>query len=133
MSHELTFIDELKDWKDSFSIIMVHSVRKFKNDAEKETRSQRFYVSSSAGNAAYFGQRTRKHWSIENQCHWYLDVVFNEDNQRVREGNASENMATLRKMALQALLKHKGKDSLKKVRKRAAWKEEFLLKVLKDF
>ena len=58
-------------------------------------------------------------------------MVFHEDLQRVRKNHAPENMATLRKMALQLLLKHKGKDSLKKVRKRAAWNQQFLIQVLK--
>ena len=63
----------------------------------------------------------RNHWSIENQLHWYLDVVFDEDRQRVRKDNNPENMAILHKMALQLLLQDIGRDSLKKVRKRAAW------------
>lgn len=133
VSHNLTFVDELEDWKDCSSIIMVESVRTFKNGAEKDTFQQKFYVSSAKKSAEYFGKRTRSHWSIENQCHWYLDVVFNEDRQRIREGNAPENMAILRKLALQTLLQHKGKDSLKKVRKRVAWNDEFLLLVLKKF
>lgn len=89
-------------------------------------------MSSAAQNAAYFGVCTRNHWSIENQLHWYLDVVFAEDRQRVRKDHAPDNMAALRKMALQLLLAHKGKDSLKKVRKRAAWNENFLLQVIKS-
>ncbi|MEM6299804.1 MAG: ISAs1 family transposase, partial [Bacteroidota bacterium] len=59
------------------------------------------------------------------------DVVFAEDRQRSRKDHAPENMAILRKMALQLLLQNKGKDSLKKVRKRAAWNDEFLMEVIK--
>lgn len=130
VSQNLDFIDELKDWKQSTTIIMVESEREFKNGESKSTFQTRFYVSSANESAEYFGLRTRHHWSIENQLHWYLDVVFNEDRQRVRQGNAPDNMATLRKMALQLLIQHKGKSSLKKVRKRAAWNENFLLQVL---
>lgn len=129
---DLRFIDELADWSDAQRIIMVVCKRTFKNGAEKESSSTRFYVSSKAENASYFGTCTRNHWSIENQLHWYLDVVFHEDLQRVRKDNAPDNMATIRKMALQLLLKHKGKDSLKKVRKRAAWSEQFLLQVIQS-
>ncbi|MEM8908669.1 MAG: ISAs1 family transposase, partial [Bacteroidota bacterium] len=102
----------------------------FKNEKQKASFQTRFYISSKEDNATYFGICTRNHWSIENQLHWYLDVVFNEDRQRVRKDNAPDNMATTRKMALQLLLGLKGKDSLKKVRKRAAWNEKFLIKVL---
>lgn len=76
------------------------------------------------------GTSVRNHWSIENQLYWYLDVVFLEDWRRSRKDHASENMATLRNMVLQLLLKNKGRDSLKKVRKRAAWNDEFLVEVL---
>jgi len=129
---DLRFIDELNDWPDAARLIMVDCKRTFKNGEEKESSKTRFYVSSKRENASYFGTCTRNHWSIENQLHWYLDVVFHEDLQRVRKDNAPDNMATLRKMALQLLLKHKGKDSLKKVRKRAAWNEQFLVQVLQS-
>ena len=129
--HQLTFMDELGQWPDCKSVIMVECERSFKNEPEKIQRKTRFYISSKLESAAYFGTCTRNHWSIENQLHWYLDVVFAEDRQRTRKDHAPENMATLRKMALQILLKNKGKDSLKRVRKRAAWNEEFLVEVLK--
>lgn len=133
VTNNLTYIDELADWQDSKTIILVEGERSFKNGLEKSTFHSRFYVSSADENAVFFGKCTRNHWSIENQCHWYLDVVFREDNQRVRAGNAPENMTTLRKMALQTLLKHKGKGSLKKARKKAAWNENFLLEILYAF
>lgn len=133
VTSNLTYIDESADWKNCRSIIRTDCERTFKNGLEKTTFQTKFYISSVEQNAEYFGWSTRKHWSIENQLHWYLDVVFHEDQQRVREGNGPENMATLRKMALQTLLKHKGNNSLKKIRKRAAWNEKFLLKVLQSF
>jgi len=133
VTHNLLYIDELADWQESKTIIMVEGERSFKNGIKKSTSQLRFYVSSAEERAEYFGWAVRNHWSIENKCHWYLDLVFNEDRQRVREGNAPENMATLRKMALQTLLQHKGKGSLKKARKKAAWNEKFLFEILCDF
>lgn len=129
--HQLSFMDELEQWPDCQSVIMVNYERSFKNDPENIQVKTRFYISSKRESAAYFGICTRNHWSIENQLHWYLDVVFAEDRQRSRKDHVAENMSTLRKMALQLLLKNKGKDSLKKVRKRAAWNDEFLVEVLK--
>lgn len=128
--HNLTFIDELKKWKGCKSIIMVECERSFKNGKNKDSRSVRFYLSSAKHNATLFQNYTRNHWSIENKLHWNLDVVFQEDKQRVRTGNAPENMATTRKMALQLLLNKKEKSSLKNTRKKAAWNEDFLLEVL---
>lgn len=133
VTSNLTYIDELADWKDCRSIIRTDCERVFKNGIEKTTFQTKFYISSVEQNAEYFGWGTRKHWSIENQLHWYLDVVFHEDQQRVRAGNAPDNMCTLRKMALQTLLKHKGNNSLKKTRKKAAWNEKFLFQVLQSF
>lgn len=133
VTQNLTYVDELADWRDSASIILIEGERKFKNGTQKDTCQSRFYISSATGNAEYFAKAIRNHWGIENQLHWFLDVVFNEDRQRVREGNAPDNMAIMRKIALQILLRNKGNSSLKKVRKRAAWNEEFLLHLLSDF
>jgi len=133
VTSNLTFMDETRQWKDSKAVIMVVCGRSFKNGVHKDTFQTRFYISSADQGAAYFGRATRKHWSIENQLHWYLDVVFNEDRQRVREDNGAENMTILRKMALQTLLKHKGKKSLKTIRKKIAWNDTFLLDVLQSF
>lgn len=132
VTNQLTFIDETQQWANSKSIIMIKSEREFKNGVEKNTAQTRFYISSVDANAEYFARRIRNHWSIENQLHWYLDVVFNEDRQRVRMGNGAENMAILRKMGLQILLQNKGKKSLKTIRKKVAWNENTLLDILEN-
>lgn len=133
VTNQLDYIDETRQWKDSKTIIMIEAQRSFKNGEEKNTFQTRYYISSKDENAAFFEQSTRKHWSIENQLHWYLDVVFNEDRQRIREGNGPQNMAALRKMALQTLLRFKGKKSLKTIRKKIAWNEKLLIDILDVF
>ena len=130
---DLTYIDEALNWAGSTRVIMVEAERAFKNGEENNTLQTRFYISSRAANAEYFAKCTRKHWSIENQLHWQLDVVFNEDRQRLREGNAPENMAIMRKLALQTLMKSKGRKSLKTMRKKVAWNDSLLFEVLKNF
>lgn len=130
---DLRYIDEALKWQDSKSIIMVQAERAFKNREETPSIQTRYYISSKAQSAEYFAQRTRRHWHIENQLHWQLDVVFQEDRQRLREGNAPENMAIIRKMALQTLMKGKGKKSLKTMRKKVAWNDELLFEVLKYY
>jgi predicted transposase YbfD/YdcC len=129
---DLTYIDESLNWADSKSIIMVEAERSFKNGEGGATFQTRFYISSRAGSAGYFAGCSRRHWSVENQLHWYLDVVFNEDRQRLREGNAPENMAAMRKLSLQTLLKNKGKKSLKTMRKKVAWNDSLLVEMLKN-
>ena len=130
--NDLRFIDEAHNWKDSETIIMVETQRTFKSGIAKTTFHTRFYISSANKDAQYFGRCIRRHWSIENQLHWFLDVVFNEDRQRLRQGNAPENMAILRKLALQTLLKNKGKKSMKTFRKKIAWNELLLKNVLQN-
>lgn len=103
---------------------MVEAERSFKNGKEQPTFQTRYYISSMDAGADYFVKHTRYHWSIENQLHWCLDVVFNEDKQRVRERNGAENMTIIRRIALQMLLIAKGKKSLKTIRKKVAWNEK---------
>jgi len=131
--NDLTFIDESKKWLDSKSIIMVKNERHFKSGLEKSSTKVRFYISSKLENAKYFAERIRRHWSIENQLHWYLDVVFKEDKQRLKQGNAPENMVVMRKLVLQTLLKNKGRKSMKTFRKKIAWNEDLLIDVLVNF
>lgn len=68
---------------------------------------------------------TRKHWSIENNLHWQLDVSFNEDNLRKKK-NAAQNMSLPNKFALARLKRDKSEGSIKGKRKKAGWDVEFL-------
>ena len=72
----------------------------------------------------------RSHWGIENQLHWVLDVVFNEDRNRTRKDNAPENLAILRKLALNPVRSHPAATSLRQKIKRAGWDDAFLLGML---
>jgi len=68
---------------------------------------------------------TRAHWSVENQLHWPLDVVFNEDAARTRKNYGPENLAVLRRIALDILRAHPDNRSVARKMKLAAWKKEF--------
>ena len=80
--------------------------------------------------AARFNSAVRHHWGVENQLHWCLDMVFHEDQQRIRAGNGAENFATVRKMALQLLHRVDDKESMKSRRKLAGWDEKYLFNIL---
>jgi len=73
---------------------------------------------------------TRSHWTIENQLHWVLDVVFDEDRARSRKDNAPANLALLRKLALNMLRAHPDKASIRRKIKKAGWDDAFLVNVL---
>jgi predicted transposase YbfD/YdcC len=89
-----------------------------------------YYTSSAELGAAQMAQSIRGHWGIENGLHWVLDVVFREDHGRVKDRNAAENLALLRRVAVSLLKQDKSKGSLKGKRKRAGWDEPFLLHLL---
>ena len=72
----------------------------------------------------------RSHWGIENRLHWRLDVVMNEDQDRVRLGNGPHNMAVLRHMALNILQKDTAKRSTRLKIKRAAWNDDYLTSLI---
>jgi predicted transposase YbfD/YdcC len=72
----------------------------------------------------------RTHWTIENQLHWVLDVTLLEDAARSRKDNAPQNLAVIRKMALNTLRQHPGKGSIKTKIKRAGWDDAFLASLL---
>ena len=71
----------------------------------------------------------RKHWSVENQLHWPLDVVFNEDDARTRKNYGPQNLAVLRRIALDILRAHPDNRSVARKMKLAAWKKEFFLEL----
>src|SRR6266850_3054385 len=73
---------------------------------------------------------TRTHWSVENQLHWQLDVVFNEDDARTRKNYGPQNLALLRRIALDILRAHPDTRSIARKMKLAAWKMEFFYELL---
>lgn len=128
LSAENVLLPEIcSQWTNLKTIIKVDSKRII-NDIE--TLQTRYYMSNEQETKAkYFNSLVRGHWGIENHLHWHLDVTFKEDNCRVRTKNAPENLATIRKFALQIITEYKGKEknlSLKKRRVKAAYDIDFL-------
>ena len=90
----------------------------------------RYFLLSKYIPAKRLLQITRSHWSIENQLHWVLDVIFDEDRNRARKDNAPENLAILRRLAVNVLRTHPGRISMRQKVKRAGWDDAFLLSML---
>ena len=90
----------------------------------------RHFLLSQAFPAARLLDIVRAHWTIENQLHWVLDVVFNEERARNRKDHGPENLSILRKLALNLLRTHPEKTSLRRKVKRAGWDNAFLLSII---
>jgi predicted transposase YbfD/YdcC len=97
----------------------------------KECNEVRYYILSKFLSGKKFANAVRQHWAIENNLHWQLDVTFNEDQSRVRKGNADANFSILRRTAL-SMLKNEStaKVGVKNKRLQAGWDEDYLEKVL---
>jgi predicted transposase YbfD/YdcC len=99
-------------------------------DGRSEPPVVRWYLLSKPLTAARLIEVARTHWTIENQLHWVLDVALEEDAARSRKDNAPQNLALLRKLALNLLRTHPAKGSIKGKIKRAGWNDDFLLSLL---
>ncbi len=129
----LADVEAIRDralWAGLKSVVCVVRSRTVHGKSSDETQ---YYISSRAGGAKTFQQAVRRHWSIENECHWMLDVAFGEDDHRLRDGHAPENLALVRKMALAMLKKAPAKCGIKNKRLKAGWDNAFLELVLRDY
>lgn len=128
-SGKLEWFAEQGRWEGLQSVGVVETLREV---AGQPTVERRYYLSSLKVDAQRFARAVRSHWSIENQLHWVLDVNFGEDHSRARSGYASENLATLRRWALNLIKadQQKAKRSLNGRMKAAGWDNRYLLHLL---
>jgi predicted transposase YbfD/YdcC len=117
-------------WPSLTSIVAIESERHIDDNVSVH---RRYYISSRAADAPSFLQAVRQHWAIENNLHWVLDVVFNEDAHQLRDRHAAQNLNVLRKMAIPLLKNAEGpkkNTSMSNKRKLCSWDELYLLKVM---
>jgi predicted transposase YbfD/YdcC len=115
-------------WKGLKTIAMVRRQRRI---GDQTTSQAAYYISSLDSDAECILTCSRGHWAVENSLHWVLDVTFSEDDARIRIGNAPQNFAVLRQIALNLLKQeHSVKRSVRAKRMRAALDEAYLLRVL---
>ena len=117
-------------WPDLTSIAMIEAVRE--EPGKPASRQTRFYIGSITPDAIEFARAARQHWSIENGLHWVLDVIFREDECRIRTRNGPASFATIRHMTLNLLHRAKTtkKRSIRVKRGLAALDETFLQDIL---
>ena len=117
-------------WPGMKSIGMIETKRTVSHET---THSIRYFITTlEYEQIDDFMRGVRKHWDIEINLHWSLDVSFNEDHSRARAGHAAENLATVRRVALNLLKQETSmKAGITRKRKRAGWENEYLLTILK--
>ena len=123
----IDWLSQRSDWTNLNGIGMVQSTVEERGVVRQEAR---FFITSLT-NVADFAYAVRKHWSIENQLHWCLDVVFREDSARAKKDNSPLNMNVLRKTAL-SLLNHAdmGRMGLRKKMFKAALNVDVLQSIV---
>lgn len=125
---DIEWLPQKVEWEGLKSVTMVISERICEGVSSVENR---YYISSLQEDAARIGYCIRTHWSIENQCHWVLDMGFREDAQKAREADVAENLSILRRIALNLLKQDKKtKGGIELKRKKAGWNVEYLLQLL---
>jgi predicted transposase YbfD/YdcC len=125
--HDIAWLQERHDWPGLRGVVMVESTREIGDKIEQETR---FYITSLAWLASLLGPVIRDHWAVENSLHWVMDMLFRDDECRIRTDHAPANFTTLKHMAHNLIRKAPGKDSLRLKRKVAAWDDDFLASLI---
>ena len=125
---QLPPLHQQANWLGLKTVVMVVRVRHLWN---LTTREVQFYLTSLDSDACKLGQAIRLHWGVENGLHWTLDVTFNEDACRVRTGHAPQNLALLRRIALNALNREQSfRRSNRQKSNRAAMDNNYMLTIL---
>lgn len=115
-------------WPGVASVIMVERIR---HTAARTQQERHYYLSSLPPKVTTLHHAIRQHWRVENDLHWCLDVSFGEDHCRIRDLRAAENVALVRRMALQLLKRQPGETVGVPIRRlRAGWDNAYLVQVL---
>lgn len=142
--HDVGWLQQRHAWPGLKAVVMVESSREIGGKTKTETR---FYITSLIMVAALLGPVIRSHWAtlpkvprakargmaaegIENSLHWVLDMVFRDDECRLRTEHAPANFTTIKHIALNLLRRAPGKASLRGRRKAAGWDDDFLASLI---
>jgi predicted transposase YbfD/YdcC len=127
-SDHLDWFADKEKWEGLNSVGMVESLREINGEV---TRERRYYLCSLKLDVETFARAVRSHWGVENKVHWIMDVSFREDQSRAREGYAAQNLAMLRRLALNLLRREKTKKrGIRGKMLNAGWDHPYLLKLL---
>ena len=128
-SRDIQGLGTAERWPGLNAMVMCRATRTENGETSVEDRY--FITSARHDDAQQIAHAVRAHWRIENGLHWILDVAFNEDQSRIRSGHAAENMATMRKIAHNALKQDTSqKVGVKAKRLKAGWDDKYMERIL---
>lgn len=130
---DLSWLTTANNWKGLSAVGMVEAKRTNEITGKEQSEKRYYIISDPKMTAQRLMDLTRRHWSVENELHWILDVEFDEDRSRIRLRNAAENVGALRRLAL-SLLKAapapKKRMSIKRRRRYCDYSPDYLCRVL---
>jgi predicted transposase YbfD/YdcC len=112
---------------DATTIVRVQSRTGLKDRSRFDTR---YFIASTHLTAERAAHAVRGHWLVENALHWTLDVIFKDDQSRLRKGHGAHNMAVVRHFAINLVRAVSDKHSIKLRRKKAGWNPDYLASIL---
>lgn len=111
-------------------LVALARVESWRTVGDTTTHKVRAYVLSKRLTPAQVLRTVRRHWAIENDLHWQLDVLMAEDQTRNRKNNGPANLAVLRRLALNVLRSDPAKIPLSHKRLKARWASEDMLRLI---
>jgi predicted transposase YbfD/YdcC len=114
----------VEEWEGLRSIVEINSKRIIVSTNQTETET-RYYISSLLDSPEIFNKKIREHWQIENQLHWTMDVIFDEDASRKRSRNSAQNFAIIRRMVLNILKNNAEKISINRKMNKCAMSDTY--------
>lgn len=128
--YQLRVPDSLRGRKNWKKLRTIGVAVRMSQQGDEHTSDVRYFISSLPLGVKRFAGAVRGHWSIENTLHWCLDVTFREDESRLRNRNAADNVAWLKRFALSLLKQQDDKESIAMRRRMAGWNTDYLAQVL---
>lgn len=125
--HDVGWLRQRHNWPGLNAVLVVESIREIGEKVERETR---FYITSLSLLASMLAPVVRSHWAIENGLHWVMDMVFRDDECRLRTDHAPANFCTIKHMAQNLIRLAPGNASLRQKRKAAGWNDDFLASLI---
>lgn len=117
-------------WTGLRSLVKIRRTRTIQGVSTQQTA---YYITTLTNHAAIVLAAVRRHWAVENECHWVLDVVFDEDRSRIRLVESPENFSLIRQLVLSILKQDQSKGTLSSKRFRTALDDDFRLSLLQSF